>query len=486
LLFPPIPDTQIYLPSIGLSGDRVIGRSELQNHRSIGFGFSMTRASDHPMTRYYLGELMSKKTGVVVVFLGMCALSMLIASCGNSSNRPAGLLYVISQAENNISSFAIDLNNGGLSLINSNLTPTCPPSTTCGIPLSISLDPTGATAFVLNQQSISGYTIGSDGDLSAPTGGITLSPTQTALAMTRDAAGAFLFLISVDTSVPAPTDCPDPNTGVFGSDCPTISVFTTSPGSTTVTPVSSLPLSRVPTALTVITFTPHGGSAGTLLFVTSDLDLTSNHNDNQLSVFAMDSGGALTEQPNSPYTAQPGPTSVLAVNTNPVGQATGGIFVYAGSQNGSSSPAAVSGFLVCSQVTSGTNGCSTQDVTNNLLIPLDTTTMASCQAPTAMLADPTNSFLYILCNVSSNVYGFHMITGTGALTALTPPLVPTGASPVAMAMHPNFNAGAEFLFISNLSGSTITGFNLAVTTGALSSPQTVLFLPGEPAGIAAR
>jgi len=428
---------------------------------------------------------MSKKTGVVVVFLGMCALSLSIASCGNSSNRPAGLLYVISQAENNISSFAIDLNNGGLSLINSNLTPTCPPSATCGIPLSISLDPTGATAFVLNQQSIVGYTVGSDGDLSAPTGGITLNPTQTALAMTRDAAGAFVFVISV--GAPTPIDCPDPNTGSFGTDCPTISVFTTSPGSTTVTPASSLPLSRVPTGLAVITFTPQGGSAETLLFVTSDLDLTANHNDNQLSVYAVDSAGNLTEQtPNSPYTAQPGPTSVLAVNTNPVGQATGGIFVYVGSQNGSSSPGAVSGFLLCSQVTSGNNGCTTQDVSNNLLIPLSTTTMTSCQAPTAMLADPTNSFLYILCNVSSNVYGFHMITGTGALTPLTPPLVPTGASPVSMAMHPNFNAGAEFLFISNLTGSTITGFNLAVTTGTLSNPQTVLFLPGEPAGIAAR
>lgn len=453
---------------------------------SIGFGFfndPVIRSPDDPM---YLGELMSRKTGVVVVFLGMCALSLLIASCGNSSNRPAGLLYVISQAENNISSFAVDLNNGGLSLINQNLTATCPPSTTCGIPLSISLDPTGATAFVLNQQSISGYTIGSDGDLSAPTGGITLTPTQTALAMTRDAAGAFLFLISVDTAVPAPTDCPDPNTGNFGTDCPTISVFTTSPGSTTVTAVSSLPLSRVPTGLSVITFTPTGGSAETLLFVTSDVDLTTNHNDNELSVYAVGSSGTLTEQPNSPYTAHPGPTSVLAVNTNPVGQNTGGIFVYAGSQNGSSSPGAVSGFLVCTQVTSGTKGCTTQDVTNNLLIPLDTTTMTSCQAPRAMLTDPTNSFLYILCNVSSNVYAFHMITGTGALTPLTPPLVPTGASPASMAMHPNFNAGAEFLFISNLAGSSIVDFNVAVTTGTLSGPQTVLFLPGEPAGIAAR
>ncbi len=106
--------------------------------------------------------------------------------------------------------------------------------------------------------------------------------------------------------------------------------------------------------------------------------------------------------------------------------------------------------------------------------------------PGPMLADPTNSFLYIACTGSNAVYGFHMIPGTGLLNALTPPSVPTGATPVAMAMHPNYNNGAEFLYVSNNTGGSVSGFNVQVTTGTLSSPQTVLFLPGEPAGIAAR
>lgn len=421
---------------------------------------------------------MSKRTGVVVALLGMCALSLFLASCGNSSDRPIGLLYVVSQAENNVSSFAIDLDNGNLSQITLNMPPTCP-TTTCGIPLSISLDPTGNTAFVLNQASISAYTVNSDGSLSGPTAAASLG--QTALAAARDAAGVFMFVISVGAS--SPTDCPDPITDNFGADCPHISVLSTKPGSTSVTAVGSLPLSRMPTALSVITFTPQGGSAQTLLFVTSDLDLTTNHNDNELSVYAVDSSGNLTEQPNSPYTAQPVPTSVMAVNTNPVGQNTGGIFVYAGSQNGTASPGTVSGFQLCTQVG---GPCTQPDVSNNLLIPVGTTTMTSCQIPEAMLVDPTNSFLYIACEGSSTVYGFHMTTGTGGLTALIPPLAPTGASPVAMAMHPNYNAGAEFLYVSNLGGASITGFNVTVTTGTLSYPQTVLFLPGEPSGIAAR
>ena len=178
---------------------------------------------------------MLKKTGVVVAVAGMCALSLFLASCGSSSSRPTGLLYVLSQAENNVSSYTIDLDNGNLSLITENMPGTCP-TAPCGVPLSISLDPTGATAFVLNQQTISGYTIGSDGSVSAPSTAATLG--QTALAMTRDTAGAFIFLISVSSTTATPTDCPDMN-GAYGSDCPLISVFNTKPGSTTATLASS-------------------------------------------------------------------------------------------------------------------------------------------------------------------------------------------------------------------------------------------------------
>jgi hypothetical protein len=364
------------------------------------------------MARPYLGELMSKRTGVVVAVLGMCALSLFLASCGSSSNRPTGLLYVVSQAENNVSSYAIDLNNGNLSLITENMVSTCP-SAPCGIPLTISLDPTAATAFVLNQNSISGYTVGSNGSLSAPTTVANLS--QTALAMTRDTAGDFLFVISV--SATTPTDCPSPSTG-FGPDCPLVTVFSTKPGSTTATLVESLPLSRVPTALSAITFTPPGATAAeTLLFVTSNLDLTSMHNDNQLSVYAVDASGNLTEQPNSPYTTQVNPGVVLAVNTNPVAQTTGGVFVYVGSQGAVTG--SVSAFQVCTQISSGTVSCTQPDVTNNLLISVGTPVSVGMN-PRAMLADPSNSFLYIACTGSNSVYGFHMTTGTGLLTPLTP------------------------------------------------------------------
>jgi hypothetical protein len=426
---------------------------------------------------------MSKKTGIVVAVLAMCALSVFLASCGSSSDRPIGLLYVVSQAENNVSSYTIDLDNGNLSLITENMPSTCP-TTPCNVPLSISLDSMAATAFVLNQSSISGYTIDSDGKVSAPiasapTSGVPV-PQGPMQAMTRDAAGDFLFVISPGV-LPSAADCSIP--AVTDPSCPSITVFGTKPGSTTLAAASSYFLNRVPTALSVLTFTPPGGTAETLLFVTSNLDLTTFHNDNQLSVFAVDGSGNLTEQPNSPYTTQVNPQSVLAVNTNPSGQTTGGIFVYVGSQGAVTG--SVSEFEVCTQISSGTVSCTQPDVTNNLLLPIGTPASVGMY-PEAMLADPTSSFLYIACTGSNVVYGFHMTTGTGLLTPLTPGLMPTGASPVAMAMHPNYNAGAEFLYVSNNTGGSVTGFDVEVSTGTLSNPQTVLFYPGEPSGIAAR
>jgi 6-phosphogluconolactonase (cycloisomerase 2 family) len=426
---------------------------------------------------------MSKKTGIVAAVLGMCALSLFLASCGSTSNRPVGLLYVLSQAQNNVSSYSINLNTGELSLTDLNFANTCP-TAPCGLPINISIDPTGATAFVLNQTSISGYTVNVDGSLSQPTTvwppNLASAPPGALLASTDDAAGAFMFVVSPGV-LPSAVDCS--NQIVSDPNCPVIYVFSTTPGSTSVTLASRYFLNRVPTGLSVIA-TP-SGSAPELLFMTSNLDLTSAHSDNQLSAFAVDSAGNLTEQPNSPYITQVNPTVVKAVNTNPVGQTTGGTFVYVGSQNGTA-PGSVSEFQLCTQVTSGTVSCTQPDVINNLLISEGTATMAACQDPVATQVDPTNSFLYVLCHGSSNVYGFHMLTGTGALTALNPASVPTGSGPVSLAMHPNYNAGAEFLYTSNNGGNSITGFNVAVTTGTLSSPSTVLFFPGEPSGIAGR
>ena len=419
---------------------------------------------------------MLKKTGVVVAVVGMIALSAFLASCGSSSSRPSGLLYVVSQSQANVSSFAVNLANGELSLINSNLAATCAATSGgCGLPLGISLDPTGATAFVLNQNTLSGYTVGSDGSLAAPTEAATFPAGQTARAMSPTAGGDFLFVISVGAA--SPTDCPGAG-GAYGADCPLISIFSTKTGSAAASLVSSVPLSRIPTAVSVLTFSFPGSSAQTLLFVTSNLDLTANHNDNLLSVYSVDSSGNLTEQTSSPYPTLVNPLSVLAVNTNPPDQNTGGVFVYVGSQGATSG--SVSAFEVCTQVG---NGCSPQDVSDEAVVSIGSPTTVG-QNPIAMLPDPTFNFLYVACAVGNNVYAFRMTTGTGILTPLAPPLEPTGLEPVALAIHASNNTTNEYLYVSNNAASTISGYTVNVTSGALSSPMApLIFTPGNPYGM---
>src|SRR6202163_2753283 len=312
---------------------------------------------------------MSKKLGVVVALTAVCALSIFLINCGSSSSRPSGVLYVLTQGINgaghSISSFAINLGSGNLSLINSNAQ-TCATPNACGLPLYILLDPTASAAFVLNQGSpctptpptctpsgttpptINSYKIGSDGSLSAPSTAATLTAGDTAIAMTRDAAGNFLFVITAS---------------------PQLLVYSMTPGSTRLTLATSLTLTKAPTALSAITFTPTGSTAAQeYLYVSNNFDYCTvscnpPHNDNTVSAYTVSSSGTLTEQPNSPYAiAATDPISVIAVNTNPPAQNTGGIFVYVGNQDPNGGH--LYPFEVCTVVNSV---CTAQDVAAALM-----------------------------------------------------------------------------------------------------------------------
>ncbi len=487
---------------------------------------------------------MLKKIGGVVVLAGICALSVFLLNCGSSSFRPTEELYVLTQGSsglgNNVASFGIDLESGNLTYINSYAT-TCPilatPTNTnpCGLPVDILLDPTGNVAFVLDQgapacpsctpatnypfaPAIYPYTVASNGSLLPPGAAVNWTCTNvptppactgedTAVAMVRDAAGQFLFVIDQGLS-PSPTNCPAVGT-LNPSDpqyhgCPSISVFAMQPGKTTLKLASGTTnggspfyLSKTPTALSAITFTPPGSTtAQELLFVTNNYDLCtlgcsspSVPNDNTVSVYAVNSDGTLTEQLNSPYTITAAdPVSVLAVNTLPANVgAIGGLFVYVGQGAGGG---ALFPFQVCWVV--GVAPCDTTEaVVDHLLFPLTTCPTPSCQVPPSaagvnpvqMLVDPTNNFLYVLSEGSNQVFGFTIGTTTGELTAQPVPYQPTGTLPVSMALHPSvFNLG-QYLYTSNSASSNITGFTLSTTSGVMLNPITVI-APAAPSGMA--
>jgi 6-phosphogluconolactonase (cycloisomerase 2 family) len=418
-----------------------------------------------------LGEQMSKKISGLFALLAFLGLSLFLINCGSSSSRPAGVLYVLSQGENNVGSFAIDLGSGRLSLINK----TAPADTT---PSIILLDPSGNVAYVLNtgSNSITSYTTNSDGSLSAPTS-ISL-PVQNSLAMARDAAGTFLFVVS-QGAIPLPADgspCPHPEPN---TECPALTVFAIQSGSATLTPVGDpIALSQVPTSVAATTVTTTQLTK-TLLYITNDVDLVPLQDDNTVAAYQVDAtSGQVTPQTNPPYATGSVPTAVLAVQTTPTG-GSGGLFVYVANSGSGSGANSVSIFQVCTQLNAT---CTAPDVTatNNTLIPVGNPVSVGLN-PVAMTVDPTNNFLYVVNHGSSTLSAFRINPTTGELSALNPSSVSTGSSPVAITMH----SSGKFLYVSNNASSNISGFDVSTTNGALSNATNVTS-SAQPAGLVAK
>jgi hypothetical protein len=445
---------------------------------------------------------MSKKIGGVVALVVLCALSLFLVNCGSSSDRPAGVLYVVTQGDNSlgnyVSTFAMDLNSGGLSLVNSNASacPTLATSTNpnpCGLPVDILLDSTGATAFVLDQgapacptcspgennpipPAIYPYTVGSDGSLSAPGTAVnwtcisqsatpcsqTNAYPDTAMAMVRDATvqcggtnPCFLFVIDVGQS-PQPTTCPLLGTGVTNSTqatdfagCPSISVFKMSSNTLTFVSQSSTYqspffLSKSPSALSAITY---GSPAQEFLFVTSSYDLCtvsclpsggvagpSTPNDNAVSVYVVYPDGTLHETANSPY-------AVAAVDP---------ISVLAVNTNPVAQPKAGGLFVyvgnedpngghlypfeVCTAV-DNTN-CFQQQVDQNLMFPLRTCPDVSCDVPPSTAGQSPIAMVVD----PTNKFLYAVAEGSSQVYGFT---INAGGTLTALSPNPNLPTGSH-------------------------------------------
>ena len=408
---------------------------------------------------------MSKKTGGILAFIGLLGLSVFLLSCGTKVSRSSGLLFVVSQGSNQVSSYAIDQNTGNLSYPKTGAS-TCA-TAPCGFPLDILLDPTNATAFVLNQgvpssgefHRIYAYTLNSDGSLTG-VGDVTsalsvFAPGDMAVAMTRDAGGKFLSIVTQGN--------------------PKLVVLGTTPGSTSLSLVGQTALTRIPTSVSAITFTPSGSTtAETLLYITSNKDLIGT-NDNTVSEYSVDSSGNVAEKTGSPYVTGAAPSAVLAVDTNPAGEHRRTVCLCHRPEHRQQRER-IPGVHRAERELHLQN---VQDATMSAVgspVPVG-------QAPIALAADPTNNFLYVACETSNQVYAFRISTATGVLSGLNPAFLSTGSLPVAMALHPT--GTFLYLYVSNNASSNLSGFVVNTTSGQLGNPITVISL-GQPAGLVAK
>ena len=421
-----------------------------------------------PVNGKRLGELMLKKIRGLMAFVSLLGLSLFLLNCGSSNSRPSGVLFVTSQGASIIDSYAIDLGNGHLTEINTTAS-TCT-TAPCGFPISMVMDPAGASVFVLNQgtfdlnnpakavkPSIYGYTVASNGSLKSA-GDVTTSlnaflQNDMAAAMARDSAGKFLFVVTQGNQ----------NLGFIVP--PQLLVFGAQPASTGLTLMSSKSLTQVPTSVTAGT-----GPNGLLLYVTSNQDLAGT-DDNTVTEYLVDGSGNATEL-GLPYPTASNPSSVLAVNVAPTG-GNAALFVYITNVTTNN----VNIFEVCTLVNVN---CAQPDVDTAKMLPVGSPVSVG-QDPVALTIDSTNTFMYIVNRNSNSVSAFRVNQTTGALTALTPATVSTGASPVALALHPD----NEFLYVANSGSDNVSGFTVSTINGALSTSNTVTSA-SAPAGLVAK
>lgn len=247
-----------------------------------------------------------------------------------------------------------------------------------------------------------------------------------------------------------------------------------------------------------------------------------------LSVFAIGSGGALTEVAGSPFaikeTSPPLPFNPVAPFPSAVAVAHSGNFVYVADQannaivsfsfdstSGALTPIA-EGCPQCFGTAVGTGpsallsppagdflyvaNSNSNDIFEFVInndgtlsqLTANTTTIATGQGPISMITDPTAKYLFSLANQGSQVTGYTLNQVTGELTAITGNggTVSTGANPVAFVLRSDDTRDGNFwLFVSNNGASSISSYSMQGLSGKLTAlPQVTS--PLAPYGIGAR
>jgi len=244
-----------------------------------------------------------------------------------------------------------------------------------------------------------------------------------------------------------------------------------------------------------------------------------------ISVFSVDSGGALTEVAGSPFviqeTAPPLPTTPNQPQPESVALSNQGNFVYVADRNNSTvvgyafdgstgfltpvpgqaflagnTPSAVfsppaGNFLYVAN--EGSNDIFAYSINADGSLSTVTATGSTNQftiatgvGPIALLSDPNAKYIFALANGGNQITGYTMNHVTGLLTSVVAATASTGANPVAFTIRSDGSKNGDFwIFTSNFGGNSVSTFKLTNASGALNAlPQ--LTTPLAPYGIGIR
>ena len=390
---------------------------------------------------------MSKRFAWLLGVVVLVSIGVLVA-CGSSYNASSdGLVLVGSQGSGLIETFSFSLNNGNVSAIDN--TPTNTSNLTCvlnGLPSSIVIEPSGAYAYsIINANSA----------------------------------------------------CPKSATG--------IATFKVNSGGTTALTGSLVPFKPGPAAVVpgMMVMDP----AGKFLFVADRATTTDPSKppvayvSGSVSVFAIGSGGSVTEVPGSPFfpTAQttvpqssldivsvaPTPTVFPAIGVNGVQNAVCSAvglnpptlqYLYAVDKLGNQ----VFEFAVNTTTGVLTNPSNASSVPS----------FSTDQTPEGIAVDPCNRFVYVSDNLTNNVSAYTMCNGSATQSSTNCPALPPGAlvpvsgSPFTLSGSANgpgpllVDPYGNNVYVLDTLSNTISPFKISPVSGALAPLSTATVATG--------
>jgi 6-phosphogluconolactonase len=350
------------------------------------------------------------------------------AGCGGNGTiatigSPQSLMYVIGVGSNNINGFQITT-LGQVESLSVNAFATNP------IPMSMALTPSRAFLYVANSTSntVSGFTVNhTSGDLTPVGTAILPTPVCPAPATCNfnpmgtavDSAGQFVFVLNQGSASPVVA----PSISVFSID-PNRGLLTQVGGSPFVAPANPEFMVASPSSEFLYVSSSSGtitafsiGSNGVPAPVGSPLSLAAgadvrgmvidtpgkflyatDHGNNQVASFSIQSSGALAAVAGSPFAAGTQPVMATINST--------GTFLYVANQGSNN----VSAYKVSAGVPTQVSGSPFATAGTGVINPTH---------PAFLVIDPTNAFLFVADQGTQDIAGFNIKSTDGTLTMVT-------------------------------------------------------------------
>ena len=409
-------------------------------------------------------------------FVALVFVALLVA-CGSSYNSSSnGLVLVGSQGSSVIQTFSLNPGSGHVASVANSTNDTG--NSTCllnGLPGPMVIDPKGAYAYVImqptsqcsgSQLGIAVFQVKSNGS-TAQVGNLVPDTNPVSLAM--DSTGKFLFVAEGTAGLV--------NVYAIGSGGTLTGVqgtfnFVNGQGFQTPNIVAVAPTPTVFPAVGINGVQNAVCSVGTSP-PTAEYLYAADSNNHVVWQFSVDmTTGAL----GNPQTAT---NQVLSYSPDalPAGVAVDACdrFVYVSGNLHNK----INAYTICTAVIQ--NVCPSAD---GSLVPVSGSPFAvtgSANGLGQIVVDPNGNDVYVIGTLSNTVSGFKISPVTGALTALTPATVATGASPKSIAIR----ADNAWMFVTNFGSQSVSQYAITPATGALTTAQPIV-TDNLPFGVAVK